>query len=126
MSQRPRVYIINEPLLKDPDTGELRHVYDLSPAGRYGDLVFVLEAGRPSFHPDPHPLLSRMKQMMADVCENDFIVMVGHPTLIAWASAIMAGRTGGMVRTLHWQSRHARYVPTVVDVNPEPEVRNVA
>jgi glyoxylase-like metal-dependent hydrolase (beta-lactamase superfamily II) len=121
-ASRPRVYIINEPLQKGGD-GMFHHAYDITPAARFGDLVYVLPAGRPPFYPDPEPMLALMKRRMRDVGDDDFLVMIGHPTLIAWASAIMAGKTGGIVRTLHWQNRTARYVPTVVDVNiTEPEV----
>lgn len=105
---RPRVFVVQEPV-KEADGG-FRRAIDLSPARRFGELVFLLPPGRPPL--DPEATLRVMRAKLHDYrADVDYLVTTGNPLLIAWASALAARAGGGQVTILYWQPRERSYDP---------------
>lgn len=102
-----RVFVVNEPTEPDPDTGLRRRKLDLTPATAFGDLVFLTPPGNPPL--DPEAILPNMREKLRDFCEDDYLLLVGHPTLIAWASILAARANGGRIQTLIWRGRSSSY-----------------
>jgi hypothetical protein len=99
----PRVFVVNEPLRRDRDTGLETKAINLAPARQFGELVFLLPAGQIPF--DPAPTIRQLTEGLQDMTSDDYLLPVGDMRAIAWACAIASVRCGGSLRILHWSSR---------------------
>lgn len=97
----PRVFVPNEPM-KYGDDGWVRQ-YDLTSATRYGELVHLTPPGPPVT--DPTDAVAEMRSLLEDYGPDDFLLMVGHPAIIAVAAALAARSAGGRLNTLTWRGR---------------------
>ncbi len=107
-----RVFVINEPLRRDIDSGEMTRWMDFTKAMDYGTIVHLLPAGHLPL--DPAPTVATLQRKLADFQETDYLIPVGDPTVIGWAIALAARVTQGKVRTLSWIPKQRGYVPTAV------------
>lgn len=114
-----RVYVVNEPLRWDGASQSLVKMIDLSPALLFGELVFLLPAGRLPM--DPAPTLIALRSGLEDFREEDYLLLVGDPRAIAWAAAIAADKSDGCLNLLHWQSAQGCYAPVRARVFGEDE-----
>lgn len=119
----PLVYVPHEPLRRDPETGEWGRAKDLTPALEYGELRFLLPAGRPPN--DPALVVELLEAGLADFRPEDYLLPVGSPVVSAWAAAIAARRSGGTLRVLEWLTRSSAYRPHVARLwAPQPETQS--
>lgn len=95
-----RVFVVNEPLRRH--AGEWVRIYDLRTAGRFGELVFLTSGQIPT---DPAPTVKKLARGLASFTQEDYLLLIGHPNAIAWATAIATRKAGGCVRTLVWTGR---------------------
>ncbi len=110
----PRIFIVNEPLKKNPETGELERMVNLRPAMDHGVLIFLLPPG--PLPEDPRSTLTALKAGLLDFTADDFLLLIGDPCAMAWAAAIAADKTDGHLKLLRWQRDQRRYDPVVVDL----------
>lgn len=85
-----------------------RSEFDLTPALEWGELV-VLNHGGDVYH-DASGMIREMKQKLANITSNDFILMIGDPIAIGAAVATAAGLLDGTVKCLKWSRRNRRYL----------------
>lgn len=81
MTRRPRVYVPS-------DSGN-----DLSAAEEYGDLIHITQ-GFVDKKNELNTLASRCEQIMADVTEEDYILITGLSSLVALAACVMTAKVG--------------------------------
>ncbi len=90
----------------DPIAKQLVPVHDFSGAAVYGDLVWVLSAtDRPA---ELVKLTPKIKTALEHFTENDFLVAVGDPSLIALCAGIVL-RKNGQIKLLKWDRRFKTY-----------------
>jgi hypothetical protein len=53
---------------------------------------------------------------MKDYTEEDYVVAVGDPSLIAAVSCIAVRKTGGLLRILKWDRQTSSYIPVEANV----------
>lgn len=104
----PNVYVVQEQMVKDRDTGSLRPAFDLTPAAQYGDLHFLLPAGQISL--STAPMLSQLKRALRGFTSDDFLVATGDPVAIMAAGAVAASMNGGVINVLKWDKRSQTYI----------------
>lgn len=117
-----RVFIVNEPLKTNHGTGEKGRAIDLRPAQLFGELVFLSPAGEPPL--DPDGWLPRMRELLSTFkFGEDYLLPVGHPSLIVAAAAILGCFIGSEASLciLVWQGRGAGYVVNRLPLFPPPE-----
>lgn len=95
----PKVFIPQVKSQRDPGTGLWIPMLDLRPAEKFGELVVMLPPGASQMH--TAPLIQVIKERMANVTNEDYILASGDPSLIGAASAIMVRKTG-VLRMLKW------------------------
>lgn len=105
----PRVFVINEPLRRCPQTNTLQRTIDLTPAEEWGELIFLLPAGNGPT--DPDPTIETLLHKLKDFQPTDFLLPVGHPLYIGWAAAIAAQNTDGALQMLVWEKSRSAYRP---------------
>lgn len=114
------VYVVQRQWRFDEASQTLVPRYDLGPAEEFGELRIIL-ADRTSIE-RPGPIITKMDLFLKDYSDQDYLLLIGHPALIGWATALAAARNNGRLRQLIWNSSIKKYhvvesyLPVVRDV----------
>jgi len=106
-----KVYIPQEPSRLDLKFNIHVPTVDLRPAEAYGELVVMLPPNVTGALMSP--LVDALKDRLKDFTEEDYLVAIGEPSLIAAASGIIL-RKQKLMKLLRWNKREKRYA--VVEV----------
>ena len=87
---------------------------NLMPAEKYGKVVVLLPPNVNSA--STVPLVAVMKERMSSFSEEDSIIAVGDPSLIAAAACIACRKTGGTLRLLKWDRQAKDYIMTELKI----------
>lgn len=112
----PKVFVVNEPLRRNHESGELERFLPIHLAAQFGDVVKLTPDGAP-----PANLASVLKNMVEDLKgfreAEDYLVCVGNqPLLIAAAAMVGANIKGGRLRVLQWDARDGAYAPITLRI----------
>ena len=108
------VYVIQKQMRYDERRKGLVSRFNLEPAKQYGELVFLLDTAAEPFNPEP--VLKVLRERLEPITAEDYLLLVGNPCLIGWATAIAADRTDGDVNLLQWRARERRYLAVSANV----------
>lgn len=117
-----RIYVVQNVLRVSYKTGELEPKYDLEPARRWGELIFLLDHTFKSYVPQQvNEAIAQVRQRLTDpgITVDDFILPLGDPSMIGVAIAIAADTLGGRLRILQWDKRRLDYEEIKIDLHPE-------
>lgn len=103
-SHLPAVLIPQHPT-RMGENGPERMAMDLTDAERYGRVCELLEPTAKPFDPDS---IEQMDQALLESSEDDWLLCIGNPTLIAAAAGAFAS-IHGRLNVLQWQSRKGHY-----------------
>ena len=109
-----KVYIPQEPMRFDKATESMVPSVNLEPAADYGDITICLPPGQVAL--STQPTVDRLKECLKDFSDNDYLVAVGDPSLIAICSAIVAETNRGKFKLLKWIRDRKQYVQVQVDI----------
>jgi hypothetical protein len=113
-----RVYIVQDQQRRQ--SGELVSLFDFSAAERFGELIFVLGPSARPFPPN-EGIVAQLHEALQDFGPDDYLLLVGNPCLIGWATAIAAYYSGGIVQQLQFAARPtAHYLEVAVDLQLDP------
>jgi hypothetical protein len=73
---------------------------NLTPAARWGELVVLFQQN--VSRAATSAIVQAMREKMDGFTEEDCLVAVGDPALLASASCIAARKCGGLLRILRW------------------------
>lgn len=78
-------------------------------AAEFGELVYLLGPRATPFRPED--VIPELERKLADFDpDEDSIVLIGNPVLIAWTGAVASRVAAGRVTYLQWSGRETRYV----------------
>ena len=100
----PRVFVIHNHVRYDSERGQLVPRFDISPAREYGELIEVLPPQ--TTLKDSEGDICALQKALRDFNDEDYLLLIGHPCFIGWATAIAASKNEGRVRMLAWTSNH--------------------
>lgn len=95
-----KVYLVQEVFRRDETTGQLVPALDLSDAARYGAMEVLLQPGRVAL--STAPMMARLRTMLRDFCDEDYLLPTGDTVAIAAASMVAASFNRGRVKVLSW------------------------
>jgi hypothetical protein len=104
------VYIVQETLKRDRETGQLVRIHDLSPAAIYGTLVPLLEQGKSPSVLATVPIVHELKRKLKNFGDDDSLLAVGDPVVIGLATAVAAQINHGRVSVLKWDRESRSYI----------------
>ncbi len=108
------VYITQE-VLRSTNDGALRAQYDFSQARKFGELQ-VLVAGNMSLVSSV-PVVRALKEKLKSFSDDDYLLAVGDPGIVATASMIAAKNNYGRVKLLKWDRVMTDYIPISIDIS---------
>lgn len=113
-----KVYVVHEPVRLNKATGLYELYMDLKPAAEYGDLNFLLNASSNCMLASG-PTIKLLKQKLFHFSDNDYIVPVGDPSLIACVCMVAGLANAGRVNFLKWDGQLRRYIKVSIDIGRE-------
>jgi hypothetical protein len=119
MDMMSKVYVVQEPLRKDRETGLVVPKIDLAYAEPFGEIVIVLDWSD-TRKLSATELVWKVRHILADYKPEDYVLMVGSPTAMWLVGAIAAEKADGYVKTLEWDNVHRRYNVFTVNLEAQP------
>lgn len=110
----PTVFVVNEPLRKNSDTGEYEKFLPIERAADHGEVARLTPDGTPPGNVEPW--LRMIDEGLKGWKDGDLIVLVGDQSLLAYASSIVGAyiKPGEALRVLKWSRHKAAYEPLVL------------
>lgn len=103
------VYVVQNPMRYDPELGRVVPRYDLQPAERFGKLR-VLFNERTSLKPEEAKrAIAKMNLVLRSFTDDDYLLLIGNPALIGYATGLAAANNSGKVRLLVWSGKDRDY-----------------
>ena len=112
--KRGTVYITQEVMKRDFATGNFIPTMDFRKALEYGSLEVCLPLGRVSL--TPGPTVQILSSKLRNFCDDDYLIAVGDPSVIAMAGAIAANNNMGRFKMLKWDRDTKQYIAVSVDL----------
>ena len=104
---KSHVYVVQQHFRYDPDRDELVPRYDIYPATKWGKLRILLHGKAGS--ENPRQVIAKMDLLLSNFCDDDYLLLIGNPALIGWATAIAASHNQGRVKQLVWSGELRDY-----------------
>lgn len=104
--KQPRVFIVQEPQRRT--VRGIERTVDLTPAAAYGQLIVLLPPNKSPL--SGAPVVNELRRALSDFGETDYLLAVGAPTFIGWATALAADANRGRVRMLIWDREARNYI----------------
>lgn len=114
----PRVFVIQENMRLDRETGNIVPSKDLSSATFWGEIIYVLPPRHDHYvdHLSEHSKVADLiASRLSDIRPEDYLLFSGPPEYIAIAGAVVAARLGA-IRFLKWNRKDRYYLPVRVEL----------
>ena len=113
MNSKSKVYIIQNVMRKYPD-GTFRGL-DYSQAERFGEIIFLFD-GNKQVVMSPQPTIRKLRTVLKDFNDNDYLLLVGDPALIGLTTSVVATISNGRYNMLKYDRIEKDYFPIRVDI----------
>ena len=84
-------------------------------AEKFGDLKVLLPDNKQMILASG-PITFKLKQELKDFSDNDYLLLIGDPAIIAVCGAIAAEVNGGRFKVLKWDRNDKRYYDLEIDL----------
>ena len=114
-----KVYVIQEL----PGTRSGRPKFNIMGAQKYGKLEILL----PEFSQiilSPGPLIFKLRKLLKDYKETDYLLLTGDPAIIGVACSIVADITGGKYNLLKWDRQEQTYYPIEINLYEKGKIED--
>jgi len=111
---KSKVYIVQDVMRKHPD-GTIRSL-DYSKAKRFGEVIFLFE-GQKQVVMSPQPTIRKLKSMLKNITDTDYILLVGDSALIGLTTSVVSYILNGRYNMLKYDRLERDYFPIRVDIN---------
>jgi len=117
------VYVVQRQFRYDSEKGSVVPRYDLAPAEKYGELRLIL-TDRTAVEKSAQ-IISKMDLLLRNYSDDDYLLLIGHPVLIGWATALAAAHNKGRIKQLVWSGKDRCYNPVESFLPIKPHRGNV-
>jgi hypothetical protein len=114
-----KVFVPQVPTRRAVGSRDLVPVFDLSPAKGFGELVVLQPANTASMF-FPVPTVRELKDKLRGFGEEDYVLAIGDPSLIATVSMLAGERNHGRVKMLKWDRLQRCYIAVQIDTTGRP------
>jgi len=113
MIDKSKVYVVQNVIRKYTD-GTLRSL-DYSQAERFGEVIFLFD-GSKQVVMSPQPTIRKLKSLLKDFKDNDYLLLVGDPALIGLTCSVVSTISNGRYNMLKYDRIEKDYFPIRVDI----------
>jgi len=92
-------------------------------AEKFGDLKVVLPDNR-QIVLSAGPMSFKIRQELKDFNDNDYLLLMGDPAIIAVAGAVASDVNGGRFKILKWDRDEKKYYDIEIDLRRRNEQSN--
>ena len=92
-------------------------------AEKFGDLKVLLPDNR-QIVLSSGPLTFKLRQELKDFNDNDYLLLIGDPAIIALAGAVASDVNGGKFKVLKWDRDEKKYYDIEIDLRGRNEQSN--
>ena len=92
-------------------------------AEKFGDLKVVLPDNK-QIVLSSGPLTFKLKHELKDFNDNDYLLLMGDPAIIAVAGAVVSDVNGGRFKVLKWDRDEKKYYDIEIDLRGRNEQSN--
>ena len=92
-------------------------------AEKFGDLKVVLPDNK-QIVLSSGPLTFKLKHALKDFNNNDYLLLMGDPAIIAVAGAVVSDVNGGKFKVLKWDRDEKKYYDIEIDLKGRNEQSN--
>ena len=92
-------------------------------AEKFGDLKVVLSDNK-QIVLSSGPLTFKLKHALKDFNDNDYLLLMGDPAIIAVAGAVVSDINGGCFKVLKWDRDEKKYYDIEIDLRGRNEQSN--
>ena len=89
--------------------------YNVRSAEKFGDLKIMLP-DRKQMVLASGPLTFKLQQEMKDFNDNDYLLLIGDPAIIAVCGALAAKINNGKFKVLKWDRNEKKYYDLEIDL----------
>ena len=89
--------------------------YNVRSAEKFGDLKIMLP-DRKQMILASGPLTFELQKHLKDFNDNDYLLLMGDPAIIALAGAVASDVNGGKFKVLKWDRDEKRYYDIEIDL----------
>ena len=89
-------------------------------AEKFGDLKVLLPDNR-QIVLSSGPLTFKLRQELKDFNDNDYLLLIGDPAIIAVAGAIASENNNGRFKVLKWDRNETKYYDIEIDLRNRNE-----
>ena len=114
---KPIVYVLQEL----PGTKAGTPKINIMSASKYGEFKFLL----PEFSQiifSPGPLIFKLRKLLKDYIEKDYLLLTGDPAIIGVACSIVSDMTNGKYSLLKWDKQDRIYYPIKINLHEKGEI----
>ena len=90
-------------------------------AEKYGELKVCLPENR-QIVLSPGPTVFKLKKILKNYCDDDFLLMMGDPSIIGVACAIASNNNRGRFKLLKWDRQETKYYPIEINLFEKGEL----
>jgi|TARA_E500000318_G_C3516882_1_gene194727 hypothetical protein len=112
-----KVYILQEL----PGTNKGTPKFNVIGASKYGKLKTLL----PEFSQiimSPGPLVFKLRKLLKDYTEKDYLLLTGDPAIIGVACSIVSDLTNGKYNLLKWDRQEHTYYPIEINLYEQGKI----
>ena len=110
MTRQPIVYLVQE-----------NPVLNVLGAQKYGKIVRLFEHGSQLMF-SPHLATQRLKRLLKDFNDEDYLLMMGDPAAMGIACCIASEMNRGKFKILKWDKLQKRYYSLQINLNEKGEL----
>ena len=94
--------------------------YNVRSAEKFGDLKVMLPDNKQMIL-SSGPLTFKLQQELKNFNDNDYLLLIGDPAIIAVAGAIAADNNNGRFKVLKWDRNEMKYYDIEIDLRGKSE-----
>jgi len=95
---------------------------NIASARSYGDFEVLLPSNNTQIMLSAAPSVRRMKKILQDFKEGDYLLLIGDPAAIGVACSIAAFYNRGRYSILKWDRQEGLYYPVDIDLHQKGEI----
>ena len=112
-----KVYVIQEL----PGTRLGTPKFNIMGASKFGELVTLLPENSQIIM-SPGPLIFKLRKLLNNFTENDYLLLTGDPAIIGVACSIVSDITNGQYNLLKWDKQERKYYPIEINLYEKGEI----